>query len=205
MKTIQSLCTLVLGLIGALSASAQTDSAAARQKALFYADSLIRSHFYQDWKAVASLTCNSAIKYYGGPDGFREHVVMLYFHNEPQVEEKPERSSIVRIMNNDIDEWQCVVEKIRHTFINNRRARIYSYLVGQSKDDAATWKFVDVSHNSVKNVIYIFPDIFGTLAIPDARTVYEDEELAAQLAAEEAANKKEAVPKKKPAPVKKKK
>lgn len=203
MKTIQLLSVWGLCCILSIHTQAQTDSATAKQKALFFGDSLIRSNFYKDWSAVINLTCNSAIKYYGGKEGFKEHITMLYYHNEPQVDEKPETSSIVRIMN-DGDEWQCVLEKVRHTLIDNRRVRIYSYLVGHSTDDGETWKFVDVSHNSVRNVIYIFPDIFGTLAIPDAKTVYEDEELAAQVAAEQAAAKEAAAGQKKPVAKKKK-
>ncbi len=203
MKALKLFVALVLS-VAFFSTQAQ-DTARQTEKALFYADSLVRSAFYQDWKSFLALSNQSAIKYYGGADGYKDHVITLYFHYEPTMEEKPQTVRVIRMMNNGTDEWQCVLEKVRSTFIENRKARIYSYLVGQSKDDGENWKFVDISQNSVKNVIYILPDIFSTLAIPDGKTIYEDDELAAvQAAAAVAEAPKKTVPKKRPVPAAKK-
>lgn len=200
MKALKLLSLGWLFCIQPFISSAQSDTAIAIQRAMLFGDSLIKASFYQDWTTFINLSTHHAIKYYGGKDGFKEHVIMLYFHYEPTLEEKPETISIGTILN-DADQWQCIVEKVRSTLIDSRRARIYTYLVGQSKDNGETWKFVDVSHNSVKNVIYIMPDIFSTLAIPDRKIVYEDEELAAAQVAE---TPKKVAPKKKPAGKKKK-
>ncbi|NML23157.1 hypothetical protein HHL16_19930 [Pseudoflavitalea sp. G-6-1-2] len=175
------------------------DTAAISQRAKFYADSMCRSYFYEGWQAFSDLTMYSAIKYYGGKDAYTSHFKMLYFHNAPDKDvDKPEQTSMITLMNKGTDEWQCVLEKIRFTQIDNRRARIYSYLVGQSKDDGDTWKFVDAGQNSEKNIIYIFPDVFGTLAIPEYRVVYEDEEAAKIAEAERAAAKAAEAAKAKP-------
>ena len=171
---------LLIGLVlYCQSASAQTsaDTALASGNALLFADQLVKANFYQDWQAYASLTCPSAIKYYGGKDGFRDHIVSIYYRDEPTVAEKPETLKMVTLLN-DMDRWQCVVQKIRDTYINNRKAKIYTYLVGQSLDNGATWKFIDVNHNDIRNVIYIMPDIFNTMPIPDRKTAFDDEVLA---------------------------
>ena len=70
---------------------------------------------------------------------------------------------------------------------------MYNYLIGESTDAGVTWKFIDVSHNSLVNVIYIMPSVFGNLAIPESKTIYVDE-----VAAQEAAQAAQPVAKKKP-------
>lgn len=173
--------TTILGSLLLLStqfASAQeSDTAIATRNALKYADSIVKANFYQDWKTFMDLSCPSAIKYYGGPVQFKERVVLIYFRNEPKLEEKPETVRIIGMLN-EIDQWQCVVEKVRNTFINDKKAIITSYLVGQSLDAGETWKFVDVSHNSMESVAYLLPNIFDKLAIPLGKTVYPDEVVA---------------------------
>jgi hypothetical protein len=170
----------------------ETDSAIAARQALKFGDSLVKAHFYTEWNTYMALTCPSAIKYYGGKDGFKDHVVTLYYRNEPRQEEKPETLRMVSLLNN-VDTWQCVIEKIRETFTEGRgKTKIYTYLVGESTNSGETWKFLDVSQNSMENVINLMPTIFGSLAIPQGKTVYVDE-----LAAQEAAPKP--VEKKKPA------
>ena len=182
--------TTILGLTLLLTAqhtrAQESDTAIATRNALLYADSIVKANFYQNWKTYIDLSCPAAIKYYGGPQQFKEHVVTIYFRNEPKLEEKPETITI-REMRNDMDQWQCVVEKVRHTFINDKKAIVTTYLVGQSLDAGETWKFVDVSHNSLDNLAYIFPPVFGDLAIPLGKVVYPDEVVAQP--AEEAAPK----------------
>lgn len=191
--------TTILGLscllVSTRTATAQeSDSAIAARKAIQFAEKIVKANFYQDWKAYADLTIYSAIKYYGGPEQFREHIVACYFRNEPKQEEKPETIRVIE-MRNDIDQWQCVIEKVRYTFINGKRAVATSYLVGQSMDAGENWKFIDVNHNSMENLAFIFPTIFTDLPIPQAKTIFPDEVAAQQAAAEEEARK---------APVKKK-
>lgn len=198
MKRMYATILVSFFVVSAQFTSAQeSDSAIAARNALQYADKIVKANFYQDWKSYLDLSCYSAIKYYGGPEQFKEHIVMMYFRNEPKQEEKPETLRMLELRN-DIDQWQCVIEKVRNTFLNDKRAIVYSYLIGQSLDAGVTWKFIDVSHNKVENVVPILPTVFTDLTIPPGKTVFPDE-VAAQAAAEEAA--KEAAAK---APVKKK-
>jgi hypothetical protein len=151
----------------------ESDTIIATRFALKFADSLVKANFYQDWPTYTALSIPGAIKYYGGKDAFREHVIIFYYRNEPKQEEKPEKLKLITLMN-DIDNWQCVIEKVRDTWINDRKAKVYTYLVGESPDNGLTWKFIDVSHNTLENVIYLMPEIFGNLAIPAGKTVYEN-------------------------------
>lgn len=171
------------------SQAQESDTAIATRNAMKYADSIVRANFYQDWKTYMELSNSAAIKYYGGPQQFKEHVVTAYFRNEPKLEEKPESLRIIE-MRNDIDQWQCVVEKKRETFTEGKKTIIISYLVGQSLDGGETWKFLDVSHNSLDNLANIFPAVFDDLAIPLGKTIFPDEIVA--QSAEEAAPKTEA-------------
>lgn len=187
MKVIYTTILASVLLFCARSVSAQeSDTAIATRNALKYADSIVKANFYQDWKTFMDLSCPTAIKYYGGPVQFKERVVLIYFRNEPKLEEKPETIRVIE-MRNEIDEWQCVIEKVRNTFINDKKAIITSYLIGQSLDAGETWKFIDVSHNSMENVAYLLPNIFDKLAIPLGKTVYPDEIVAQPV--EEAAPK----------------
>lgn len=166
--------TIILGSIVLCSQSVKAqdaDSVAAAGKALFYADSLVKCYFYQDWKTYIEFTCPSAIKYYGGKEGFKEHVTTLYFRNEPQTLEKPESIQMLSLRN-EIDQWQCVIEKVRKTFINDKQAIVTTYLVGQSLDNGVNWKFVDVSHNTMGNLPFVMPTVFTDLSIPEGKTVF---------------------------------
>ena len=174
--------TTILGSFLLLSATQQTsaqesDTAIATRNALRYADSIVKANFYQDWKTYMDLSNPQAIRYYGGPQPFKENVINNYFRNEPKLEEKPEAIRILE-MRNDIDQWQCVVEKTRNTFTEGKKTIITTYLVGQSLDAGETWKFLDVSHNSLDNLANIFPTIFDDLPIPLAKTVFPDEVVA---------------------------
>ena len=144
------------------------------------------------------LTCYSAIKYYGGPEQFKENVIAIYFRNEPKLEEKMETTRVIEMRNDEVNQWQCVVEKVRNTFINDKQAIVTSYLVGQSMDAGVTWKFIDVSHNTMENVVYVLPTIFGDLAIPLGKTVFPGEVVAqtTEETAPKATAKKRTAPKK---------
>jgi len=203
-------CVLFICLSGIVHAQDQTttvatpdqslpesDTAIAIRNALQFGDSLVKANFYADWGTYLNLSNPSAIKFYGGKDGFKENVVMIHYRNEPKTEEKPEKLKMVTMMNN-VETWQCVIEKVRESWDDSRgKVKTYAYLVGESTDNGLTWKFIDVSHNSLVNVIYIMPSIFGTMGIPEGKTVYVDE-----VAAKEAAEAAKPVVKKKP-PVKK--
>jgi len=176
----------------------ESDTAIATRNALKFADSLIRANFYADWNTYMNLSEPSAIKYYGGKDGFKEHVITIHYRNEPKTEEKPEKLQMLSMLN-DMDTWQCVIEKVRDSWDDSRgKVKTISYLVGESTDNGLTWKFIDVSHNSLVNVIYIMPSVFSKLEIPEGKTIYVDEVATQEAAkAEQAAKAAKAAPKKK--------
>jgi hypothetical protein len=182
----------------------ESDTAIATRHALRFADSLIKADFYTDWNTYISLTCPSAYKFYGGKEGFKENAVAIHFRDEPKTEEKVPKAQMVRIMNDGIEKWQCVIEKAREKWDESRgKVKIYTYLVGESNDNGLNWAFVDVSHNSLPNLIYILPSIFTTMEIPEGKTVYVDEVVTQEAAMEaQAAQAKQQAAKKKP-PVKK--
>lgn len=198
MTTTKSLLTSLLLFVSISFVRAQTDSAVATEKALFFADSLVKANFYQNWQTYTALTCQSAINFYGGKEGFKEHLVLMYYRNEPQQEEKVETLRLVTLMN-DMDQWQCVIEKVRKTWISERKATTYTYLIGQSNDNGLTWKFVDVSHNSMDNLSHVMPAIFREMPVPLGKREFDDDVALQQEAAAQAA----ANPKKKTSPKKK--
>ena len=200
-------CALFISLSGIVYAQDQTttpsttdpslpesDTTIATRNALTFADSLTRANFYTEWDTYMNLSEPSAIKFYGGKDGFKEHVITMHYRNEPKTEEKPEKLRMLSLLN-DIETWQCVIEKVRDSWDESRgKVKTYSYLVGESTDNGLIWKFIDASHNSLVNVIYIMPSVFSKLEIPEGKTIYVDE-----VAAQEAAQAAQPVPKKKPA------
>lgn len=140
------------------------------KRAELYADSIIRAYEYANWDTYLQLSYVGAIKYYGGKAGYMEHVQRAWKKDKDQVEQPLSTYKIIQ-MENDMDEWQCVVEKKTERLLDNNPSVIISYLIGQSKDDGYNWKYFDVAHNSVANVIYMMPDVFTNLTIPETRIV----------------------------------
>ncbi|MFT3824650.1 MAG: hypothetical protein QM731_12045 [Chitinophagaceae bacterium] len=170
------------------------DTATLNKNALYYADSLIKASFGEDWNTYLELSNPTAIKYYGGKEGYKEHAKMIYYRITRQENEKREKLRMVQLMNDGTDQWQCVIEKERNTFIDNRKVKILSHVIGQSTDNGDTWKFVDIAHNSTENIIYVMPALFSNISVPPGKMLYEDELLAQQqqqeAAAQQAAAKK---------------
>jgi hypothetical protein len=110
------------------------------------------------------------VKYYGGNKNFREYVQRTRAMNNS---ESAENIKLLQILNN-INEWQCVVQKTSQATIDGRKAKIITYLVGQSTDEGQNWKFFDVAFNSIENLVYIMPDIFNTLSIPQRQVIFEN-------------------------------
>ena len=171
----------------------ESDTAIATRHALQFADSLVKADFYTDWTTYLNLSCPIAFKFYGGKDGYKENAVMVHYRDEPKTEEKVPKLQLLHLMN-DMDTWQCVIEKVREKWDESRgKVKVYTYLIGESTDNGLNWKFIDVSHNSIPNIIYILPSIFTTMEIPEGKFVYVDE-----VAAQEAAKAAQPVAKKKP-------
>ncbi|HVV04656.1 MAG TPA: hypothetical protein VHC96_10570 [Puia sp.] len=188
---------LVLSL-SSLDAFSQ-DSAKIKERALFFADSLIKTDTYMSWSTYADLAPAGVLKYYGGKDGFVDHVQKFHARTVSSLggEDAPE----VRIMTlmASQNQWQCVIRESRYIHRDdNKKYHIVTYLLGQSKDDGETWRIFDLGYNKVANVIYMMPDVIGDLPIPEPYIISEEEELAKakQQAAASPATKK-AAPKKK--------
>ena len=177
MKAIRAFVFLTLIIFSGFSrANAQSDTAIASERALLFADSLLTAFRYSNWSQYIEMSYPGVIKYYGGKKGFQDYVQRARSINNSITEEPKETTELMQLLS-DMGEWQCVIRKIRHTKIDGKKASIISYMVGQSKDDGITWKYFDVAFNSVENVIYIMPDIFDTLAIPQRQIVYDKDEV----------------------------
>ena len=168
------------------------DSVKIKESALTYADSLIKTDVYQNWSVYADLAPAGVLKYYGGKNGFVEHVQKVHPRTVSSHDEDYPERKITSLRAVD-DQWQCVIQVSRHIYRNdNKRYHIVTYFVGQSKDEGATWRIFDASYNSVANIIYMMPDVIGDLPIPQPYIISEEEELAKQQSSAAPARKKAA-------------
>lgn len=170
-----------LFLLAALVSQAQPDSARISQKALVYADSLVKTDAFQDWPSYANLAPSSVIKYYGGKDGYIGHVQQIRMYTISVLEEAApelEMQTLVTLK----DQWQCVIRLSRYFHRDDKKFHLVSYLVGQSRDEGETWKIFDVNYNLVVNLNMIFPEIMD-MPLKQHSIVSEEQELARQQAA----------------------
>jgi hypothetical protein len=160
---------LILLLAGSVyTSNAQSDSAFASQRALLFADSLIKSFESGNVNEYISISYPGLIKYYGGKHQFAE-----YIQRVREIHQEHDNQVQLMQMVNKQKEWQCVVKKINETTIDGKNAMVVSYLVGQSKDEGNTWKYVDVAYNSVNNVVLIMPDVFEKIAVPQRQIIFQ--------------------------------
>lgn len=176
------LAGLVLCLLQS-TGSAQTDTAKLAQKALFFADSLVKTEKYESWSAYTNLVIPSVVKYYGGKDGFIEHVQKGRAHLVSTLEEDAPTLKLLHLLQTQNGEWQCVIQESRYIHRDDKKLHITTYFVGQSKDEGENWRLFDVGYNKVANIIYMMPDVYGDLPIPEHTIISTDEELAAEAAA----------------------
>ena len=155
------------------------DSAKIKEKALFFADSLIKTDTYLSWSAYADLAPEGVLKYYGGKDGFVDHIQKFHSRTVSSLggEDAPE-VKLMSLMASG-NQWQCIIRESRYIHRDdNKKYHIVTYLLGQSKDDGDTWRIFDLSYNKVANVIYMMPDVIGDLPIPEPYFISEEEEMA---------------------------
>jgi hypothetical protein len=174
---------------------AQPDSAKISEKAMAYADSLVKSDAYQSWNAYADLAPLSVIKFYGGKDGYLEHIKTGRQRTVSSIDEDAPQLKLLNLMTAN-DQWQCLIRESRYFHKDDKKFHQVTYFLGQSKDEGESWKLFDLSYNKVANIIYIFPEVFGDLAIPEPSILSEQEEIARQQAQSTPAGKK-STPKKK--------
>jgi hypothetical protein len=188
MKTLKLLVTGLVICLARLSLQAQPDTTKVMQKALFFADSLVKADAYETWSVYQDLVIPSVIKYYGGKDGYTDYMQKAKAHRiSTEVEDPPVLKPLHLLTENE--EWQAVIEESLYIHRDGRKIHIITYLVGQSKDGGETWRLFDVGYNKVAVIIYMMPDVFADLPIPEHIIRTEEEELAMAQAAQAAAAK----------------
>ena len=195
MKTTMSLTVILTLFVFTPTVFAQPDTVKIKERALFFADSLVKTEFYNTWSTYADLAPASVWKHYGGKDGFIDHVLKVHGRFVSSLGDEPAPVlEVISLMTKD-DQWQCVIRESRHIHREDKKFHIVTYFLGQSRDEGETWRLFDVSYNSVANIIYLMPDVMGDLPIPQPYIISEEEELAHQKAA--TASSKKSTPKKK--------
>jgi hypothetical protein len=185
MKPYRLLLTGLALCLAQSSLFAQPDTAKIKQKALLFADSLVQADAYETWPVYADLVIPSVIKYYGGRDAFIENVQKGRARRVSTETEAPPTLKPLDLLTVD-EEWQCVIEESWYIHRDGKKLHIITYLVAQSKDGGTTWRLFDVGYNKVAAIIYMMPDVFPNLPIPEHIIRTEEEELAMARAAEAA-------------------
>lgn len=181
MKTLTSLLTVCCILSAGLTTRAQSDSVKITQNALVFADSLVKTDSFETWQTYADLAPTSVIKYYGGKQGYIDHILQGRWRTRSNIAENSPELKMLQLVNVLNDEWQCVIRESRYFHKDDQKYHFITYFVGQSKDGGETWRLFDVSYNTVANIILMFPDIQGDLAI-NVPVILTPEQEAAQQA-----------------------
>jgi hypothetical protein len=149
-----------------------------------YADSLIKTDAFGNNDLYTGLAPLSVLKYYGGAEGYMEHVYQMRSRMTSDQEELYPVLSVETLRTID-QQWQCIVRVSRYIHRENVPYHYTTYFVGQSKDEGESWKMFDVSYNSVANMILIFPEVMTDLPIkePVILSQEQEEKLAQQQTA----------------------
>ena len=174
-----------LFLLASMVTQAQPDTAKISQKALLYADSLVKTDAYGNWSSYANLAPLSVLKYYGGTDGYTGHVLSMRGFTMSTVDEDPPQLKMETMVTKN-DQWQCVIRLSRYFHKEDKKFHLVTDLIAQSRDEGETWKVFDVNYNTVSNMILIFPEIMD-MPIKPTSVLSEEQEQAQQRAAAEAA------------------
>jgi hypothetical protein len=183
MKILAQLVAGACFLLANLTTQAQPDTAKLTKNALSFADSLVRADALEMWSVYADLAQPSVVKYYGGKEGYIEHIREGRWRTASPIAEDAPELKMLQLVNVVNDEWQCVIWESRYFHKDDQKLHFITYLIGQSKDEGETWRYFDVSYNSVANIIYFFPEIHTDLAIKEAITLTPAQEMAQQQAA----------------------
>ena len=197
MKTITLLTVIATLFVTIPTVYSQPDTAKIKERAVLFADSLIKTDAYNNPSEYADLAPASVWKYYGGKDGFMEHFKKIHPRTVSGIDEDYPQRQVITLMRRD-DQWQCIVQVSRYIHrADLKKYHLVTYLLGQSKDEGETWKIFDVSYNKVANIIYLLPDVIDDLPIKEPYIISEEEELAKQQAEKPVPASKKAVAKKK--------
>jgi hypothetical protein len=171
MKAIYLIAILSF-LLSAHAGSAQS----ADRSALAVADSMLHAYSNNNLNVYANLSYPGIVSYYGGNRNY-----MMYLERARALESftpgSTDKLEVIQLETRG-NESQCVIQRSHETTLDNKKAVIISYMVGQSLDKGKSWTFFDVALNSVDNITWIMPDIFQELAIPLRQVVYQKTNLA---------------------------
>jgi hypothetical protein len=172
---IRNFLSACLFLLAGLAGHAQPDTAKISRNALVFADSLIKTDAYGNFSLYGDLTPVSVLKYYGGVDGYVQHVNQLRGRTTSDQEELYPVLNVetLRTLN---DQWQCVIRVSHYFHRDNIQYHHVTYFVGISKDEGESWRLFDVSYNPVVNMIYIFPEVMTDLAIKQPTILSQEQE-----------------------------
>jgi hypothetical protein len=181
---IRKFLSVCVFLLAGLASQSQPDTAAISRNALTYADSLVKTDAYGNTSSYAGLAPASLLKYYGGEDGYMQHVYMMRGRTTSEQDELYPVINVETLRAVD-QQWQCVIRVSRYFHKDNVQYHYITYFVGQSKDEGASWRMFDVSYNTVANMIYIFPEVITDLPIkqPVILSQEQEEKLAQQQTA----------------------
>lgn len=171
-RTVLSVCSL---LMASTAGYTQPDTAKISKNALAYADSLVKADAFGNWSCYADLAPASVIKYYGGKDGFIQHVSIIRLKTTSEIQESPPELKLIMLETRK-EQWQCEIRLSRYFHKENIQYHLTTYLIGQSTDEGESWKLFDVSYNSIANIIYMFPDIMDDIAITEPTIQTPDQE-----------------------------
>jgi hypothetical protein len=157
-----------------ISSKAQFDPSFAKQHAIQFADSLVNAFRHNNIDEYINISYPGIIKYYGGKHQFEDFIQRA---RSIMSDDQKENVELLQLENNE-EEWQCIVKKTTPSLIDGKKATIVSYLIGQSKDNGNNWKYFDIAFNSVENVIFIMPDVFDNLSIPQRQVIFHKDQLA---------------------------
>jgi hypothetical protein len=178
MKVLKSAAFLTLFLSIRFVSISQQDSALISRRALQYADSLTTAFKDHNWNRYLAISYPGIVTYYGGTKSYKAYVERARAINNSSAINEKTRLELIQLADNHSGEWQCVIRKTAPAVIDGQKAQVISYLIGQSTDNGAGWKFLDVSSNSAENIAYMMPDKFTALTIPQRRIIFEKDQLA---------------------------
>jgi hypothetical protein len=182
MKTFRSLWISLILCAIQLAVYAQSDTLKIAERALYFADSLVKADAYQNWSIYADLSVPSVVKYYGGRNAYIETIQRGWATRVSSIQEELPKLRFL-LLSTKNEEWQCVIQESRYIHRDDKKLHIVTYFVGQSIDAGITWRLFDVAYTKVANIIYMMPDIFD-LPIPEHTILTDEEEIALAKAAE---------------------
>jgi hypothetical protein len=172
MKTKVYLLVLCLCAFSSRS-EAQAPEDPVRNTLYKFADSLVTAFRFENWNTYFNLSNQNVVKYYGGKVGFMNFTQKSFEASKAIIKENPETLTILQL-ENDINQWQAVLSRTRTYDLEGKNTTTTTYLIGQSKDDGETWKFFDMGFNPPENVIYMMPDVFPMLTIPQRNVIVKN-------------------------------